>query len=143
MLEFDRSAFVIASTATEEEMLTWYREHVVWTDKTVNNKLLKKGILTRIYAPMVIIQGLRESDVFRSVIELAPTTLSRDKFLASIESSNSSRASASQSLPSRKMGRSEASHATARRVLEITASVLQEVAVPPLSPPGIDDGLIS
>lgn len=91
----------------------------------------------------VIIQGLRESGVFRSVIESAPTTLSRDKFLASIESSNSTRSSASQSLPSRKMGRSEVSHATARRVLEITASVLQEVAVPPLSPPGIDDGLIS
>ncbi|GFZ02634.1 elongation defective 1 protein [Actinidia rufa] len=53
MLEFDRAAFIIASTATEEEMLTWYREHVVWTDKAVNNKLLKKGILSRIYAPMV------------------------------------------------------------------------------------------
>ncbi|KAF7152993.1 hypothetical protein RHSIM_Rhsim01G0123200 [Rhododendron simsii] len=156
MLEFDRSgngsssllrtchlqAFIIASTATEEEMLTWYREHVVWTDKTINNKLLKKGILTRIYAPMAIMQGLRESGVFRSVIESAPTTLSRDKFLASIESSNSSRASASQSLPSRKMGRSEVSHATNRRVLESTDSAIHEVAVSPLPPPGMDDELM-
>lgn len=30
-----------------------YREHIVWTDKTLNLKLLRKGVLTRIYAPMV------------------------------------------------------------------------------------------
>ncbi|KAF9610562.1 hypothetical protein IFM89_023262, partial [Coptis chinensis] len=45
-------AFIIASTATEEEMLHWYHEHIVWADKTLNMKLLRKGILTRIYAPM-------------------------------------------------------------------------------------------
>lgn len=32
-----------------------FREHVVWTDKDVKLKLLRKGILTRIYAPMVSI----------------------------------------------------------------------------------------
>ncbi|GAB2267170.1 hypothetical protein Dimus_002154 [Dionaea muscipula] len=53
MLEFDRAAFIVASTATEEEMLRWYREHVVWMDKEIKLKLLRKGILTRIYAPMV------------------------------------------------------------------------------------------
>ena len=89
-----------------------------------------------------IIQGLRESGVFSSVISSAPTTLSKDKFLASIESSNSSRAAASQSLPSRKMGRSSESHATARKVLETAATVLHEVAVPPLSPPGMDDDFV-
>ncbi|KAK3024989.1 hypothetical protein RJ639_044366 [Escallonia herrerae] len=46
-------AFIIASLATEEEMLSWYREHVVWTDNAVNLKLLRKGILSRIYAPML------------------------------------------------------------------------------------------
>lgn len=30
-----------------------YREHVVWGDKDLRLKLLRKGILTRIYAPMV------------------------------------------------------------------------------------------
>lgn len=30
-----------------------YRERIVWTDKALNLKLLRKGILTRIYAPMV------------------------------------------------------------------------------------------
>lgn len=30
-----------------------YRQHVVWTDKELNLKLMRKGLLTRIYAPMV------------------------------------------------------------------------------------------
>ncbi|KAL0397607.1 UNVERIFIED_CONTAM: Glycosyltransferase-like KOBITO 1 [Sesamum calycinum] len=140
MLEFDRAAFIIASTATEEEMLNWYREHVVWTDKTLNLKLLRKGILTRIYAPMTIIQGLRESGVFGSIIASAQGTLSKDKFLASIESSNSSRAAESVSFHSRKIGRNTESQATARKVLETTSSIFQEAAIPPLSPPVMMDG---
>ncbi|GMI79635.1 hypothetical protein like AT2G41451 [Hibiscus trionum] len=78
MLDFDRAAFIIASTATEEEMLQWYRKHVVWTDEELKLKLLRRGILTRIYAPMVIIQGLRESGLFASVIQSAHTTISKD-----------------------------------------------------------------
>ncbi|ESR52143.1 hypothetical protein CICLE_v100311591mg, partial [Citrus x clementina] len=132
MLEFDRSAFIIASTATEEEMLNWYNEHVVWGDKDLKMKLLRKGILTRIYSPMVIIQGLRESGVFSSVIASAQKTLSKEKFLASIQSSNSSRAAASESLPSRKVVRSKD-----RKVLDIGAEFYEE-AVPPLPPPGIN-----
>lgn len=85
----------------------------------------------------VIIEGLKESGVFRSVIANAPTTLSRDKFLASIESSNSSRTGGGQSQPSRKIGRNteNQSQATVRKALE--AIELHEVAVPPLSPPGL------
>lgn len=141
MLEFDRAAFIIASTATEEEMLSWYREHVVWTDKTLNLKLMRKGILTRIYTPMAIIQGLRESGVFNSVIASAPTTLTKDKFLSTIHSSNSTGAVASGSLPSRKIGRlgDSQSQATARKVLETEAIAFHEEAVPPLSPPLVDD----
>uniref|UniRef100_A0A0D9UYP4 Glycosyltransferase family 92 protein n=1 Tax=Leersia perrieri TaxID=77586 RepID=A0A0D9UYP4_9ORYZ len=52
ILEFDRLAFIIASTATEEEMRNWFREHVLWNDKDTNLKLLRKGVMTRIYAPM-------------------------------------------------------------------------------------------
>ncbi|KAK2386195.1 glycosyltransferase protein [Trifolium repens] len=144
MLEFDRSAFIIASTATEEEMLKWYNEHVVWGDKELKIKLLRKGILTRIYTPMVIIQSLRESGVFSSVIASAPK-ISKEKFLHSIDSSNSTRAVASVSLPSRKIGRTKESQATVRKVLDFETSVFQEVAVPPQSPPGLveDSNLIS
>ncbi|CAI8596785.1 unnamed protein product [Vicia faba] len=144
MLEFDRSAFIIASTATEEEMLKWYNEHVVWGDKELKIKLLRKGILTRIYAPTVIIQSLRESGVFSSIIASAPT-LSKDKFLHSIDSSNSTRVVASIFHSSRKVGRIKESQATARRILDLESSVFQESAVPPESPPGVveDSNLIS
>ncbi|KAL5543661.1 hypothetical protein UlMin_007445 [Ulmus minor] len=118
MLKFDRSAFLIASTATQEEMKN------------------RKGILTRIYAPMVIIQGLQESGVFKSVIASAPTTLSKQKFLSTIEKSNSSRAVASESLPSRKIVRIKISQSTVRKILDTESLAFQEVAVPPLSPPG-------
>ncbi|KAL6124964.1 hypothetical protein ACLB2K_077472 [Fragaria x ananassa] len=138
MLEFDRAAFIIASTATEEEMLKWYHEHIVWDDKDIKIKLLRKGILTRIYAPMAIIQGLRESGVFSSVIASAPTTVSKEKFLATIDSSNSSRATASVSHPSRKIGRSRENKATARKTLDVEVAEFQEFAVPPLAPPIID-----
>ncbi|MED6138672.1 Glycosyltransferase-like KOBITO 1 [Stylosanthes scabra] len=137
MLEFDRSAFIIASTVNEDEMLKWYNEHVVWGDKEVKLKLLRKGILTRIYTPMVIIQSLRESGVFSSVIASAPT-LSKEKFLLSVDSSNSSRADASASLP-RKTARTLESEATARRILDIESATFHEVAVPPISPPEVED----
>ncbi|KAH9648935.1 glycosyltransferase-like KOBITO 1 [Citrus sinensis] len=103
MLEFDRAAFIFASTATEDEMLSWNREHVVWADKTLKRKLMMKGILTRIYAPMIITQGLRESGIYTSVIASANTTLSKDKILSSVESSNTTGESKSVN-SSRKIG---------------------------------------
>lgn len=77
--------------------------------------------------------------MFTSVIASAPSTLSKDKFLASIESSNSSRGAPPESLLTRKMGRNRVeSHATARKTLEATDHEIHEAAVPPLSPPGMD-----
>lgn len=137
MLEFDRAAFIIASTATEEEMGKWYQEHVVWGDKALNLKLLRKGILTRIYAPMVIVQGLRESGVFTSVIASANSNLAKDKFLSSIGSTNSTSANDKVTV-SRKIGKTE-SQATVRKVLVFADVAIHEAAVPPLSPPGVDD----
>ncbi|ESR34448.1 hypothetical protein CICLE_v10006786mg, partial [Citrus x clementina] len=124
MLEFDRAAFIFASTATEDEMLSWNREHVVWADKTLKRKLMMKGILTRIYAPMIITQGLRESGIYTSVIASANTTLSKDKILSSVESSNTT---------------GESKSATARRVLECIDDANYTLAIPPESPPDPDD----
>ncbi|KAL5076285.1 hypothetical protein RYX36_015269, partial [Vicia faba] len=92
----------------------------------------------------VIIQSLRESGVFSSIIASAPT-LFKDKFLHSIDSSNSTRAVASIFHSSRKVGRIKESQATARRILDLESSVFQESAVPPESPPGVveDSNLIS
>ncbi|KAK9682490.1 hypothetical protein RND81_10G077200 [Saponaria officinalis] len=141
MLEFDRAAFIIASTATEAEMQKWYQEHVVWGDKALNLKLLRKGILTRIYAPMVIVQGLRESGLFTSVIASASTTHPKDKLISSLETSNSSRTDQSV-VSSRKVGKTTDFQATARKVLEVADEVVHEAAVPPLSPPGVDDDVM-
>ncbi|CAK8543152.1 unnamed protein product [Lathyrus sativus] len=139
MLDFDRDAFIIASTATEEEMLQWYREHIVWTDKALKMKLFRKGILTRIYAPMIIIQSLRESGVFSSVIaKAAQTTITKDKFLKSIESSNSTRNDRSEMISSRKIDAGGVSQAIARRILEVIDDSIPS-AIPPLSSPGYDD----
>ncbi|XP_058749920.1 glycosyltransferase-like At2g41451 [Vicia villosa] len=139
MLDFDRAAFIIASTATEEEMLQWYREHIVWTDKALKMKLIRKGILSRIYAPMVIIQSLKESGVFSSVIaKAAQTTISKDKFLKSVESSNSSRNGRSEMISSRKIDAGGVSQAIARRILEVIDDSIPS-AIPPLSPPSYDD----
>jgi hypothetical protein len=35
----------------------------VWTNKDLNLKLIIKGLLTRIYVAMVIVQGLKEAGV--------------------------------------------------------------------------------
>lgn len=109
-------AFIIASTSTSEEMLQWYREHVVWTDEKLKLKLLKKGILTRIYAPMVIIQELREAGVFTSVVTSAHMSFS-NKSSISRESSSS--------------------HATVRKVLEFddTDDLVGESEVDSAVPP--------
>ncbi|WJX78321.1 Glycosyltransferase-like KOBITO 1 [Trifolium repens] len=139
MLDFDRAAFIIASTATEEEMLLWYRERIVWTNKALNTKLIRKGILTRIHAPMVIIQSLRESGVFSSVIAKATqTTISKDNFLKSVESSNSTRNTRSEMLSSRKIDAGGVTQAIGRRILEVIDDSIPS-AIPPLSPPDHDD----
>ncbi|KAF4361092.1 hypothetical protein F8388_016901 [Cannabis sativa] len=93
----------------------------------------------------VIIQGLRESGVFSSVIaSSASSNISKEKFLTTIgsTSSNSTRAVASESLPSRKIGKIRKNQATVRKVLTIenaASASYQEAAVPPLSPPSSDD----
>nr|XP_009785409.1 PREDICTED: uncharacterized protein LOC104233677 isoform X1 [Nicotiana sylvestris]XP_016450599.1 PREDICTED: glycosyltransferase-like At2g41451 isoform X1 [Nicotiana tabacum] len=136
MLEFDRAAFIIASTVTEEEMLQWYREHVVWTDKTLIRKLIKKGILTRIYTPMVIIQGLKESGVFASVVASAHRNIIKEESLSSTGNRNASRYPHITDTFPRKMGRILEPQATARKFLEFSETDRQ--AISPQSPPGMD-----
>ncbi|CAD6233688.1 unnamed protein product [Miscanthus lutarioriparius] len=132
ILEFDRLAFIIASTATEEEMKNWYREHVVWTDKDSNLKLLRKGVLTRIYAPMAIIRGLKESGVFTNAVTSA-------KAQSKIKSSNMGLENEAIQLngtagQSTLEGGHEKLQATVRKILEMVDA--QEEAMPPMSPPG-------
>ncbi|KAJ3695683.1 hypothetical protein LUZ60_001060 [Juncus effusus] len=128
MLDFDRAAFIIASTATEEEMKRWYNEHVVWNDKQLNLKLLRKGIMARIYAPMSIIQGLRESGVFASAIEAGQPRLKQK--LASSQNRTISQISENT--------RTVSQVSSGRKILEISDFIfIKDGAIPPLSPPGL------
>ncbi|WOL11049.1 glycosyltransferase-like [Canna indica] len=138
MLDFDRNAFIIASTATEEEMLRWYNEHVVWNDKQLNLKLLRKGILTRIYTPMAIVQALRETGALSSAITSAQT-LSHQRLNSTTETLlNKTTAFSDVNDRTSKKARTEGreSQATARKILEIVSGM--ESAIPPMSPPGLD-----
>ncbi|KMT15105.1 hypothetical protein BVRB_3g062240 [Beta vulgaris subsp. vulgaris] len=131
MLEFDRSAFIIASTASEEEMLQWYNEHVVWNNEALKLKLLRFGILARIYAPMDIIQTLRESGVFASVIASAQANSSN-------RNNDSSDNVGARKLFSEKL-RIEFPEITRRVLDDIGGGHDHLQAVPPLSPPGLHD----
>ncbi|KAL2926215.1 Glycosyltransferase-like KOBITO 1 [Bienertia sinuspersici] len=83
--------------------------------------------------------GLREAGVFTNIIDSASTPLSKDKFLSSIESSNSTRHDESV-VSSRKIGEvTTESQATVRKVLEFTDFATHEAAVPPLPAPLLDD----
>jgi hypothetical protein len=150
MLEFDRSAFIIASTATEEEMRHWYRDRIVWTDKDLNLKLMRKGLLTRIYAPMVIVQGLKEAGVFSNALAsghaVLEKSISKEQFLSSMSNTSITNSSVAQTVENKdgdknqaklmeKVGEGE-TQAAFRKLLE--ASVHTVVAVPPLAPPSLD-----
>ncbi|KAM0863081.1 hypothetical protein ACQ4PT_044826 [Festuca glaucescens] len=131
MLDFDRAAFIIASTASEEEMLRWYNERVVWNDRQLNLKLLRKGVLTRIYTPMAIVQGLRESGVFTSVIA-ASQSAANDKVPFQKNKTDSE--------PGNVSGRFISSNS--RKILSIVEPPFRDndvSAVPPLLPPGLDE----
>ncbi|XP_062230558.1 glycosyltransferase-like KOBITO 1 [Phragmites australis] len=132
ILEFDRLAFIIASTATEEEMRNWFRERVMWNDKDTNLKLLRKGVLTRIYAPMAIIRGLKESGVFTSAVTSAKAQSKMKSSNMGLENKESIRPNVTAG-ESTLEGNNDKLQATARKILEMVED--QEEAMPPMSPP--------
>ncbi|CAI5504832.1 unnamed protein product [Closterium sp. Naga37s-1] len=71
MLDFDRLAFIIASTQTEEQMFQWYKDHVVWSDRDMIEKLLKKGIFGRIHTPQLILRSIYATVVINRTLEAA------------------------------------------------------------------------
>lgn len=134
-----------------------YREHVVWTDKDTNLKLLRKGVLTRIYAPMVssnlnlvifqlvevvsyccyiyaqclqaIIRGLKESGVFTSAVTSAKAESSN----MGLENKGSIQLNVTAGQSTLEGGHGKL-QATVRKILEMVDA--QEEAMPPMSPPG-------
>lgn len=93
----------------------------------------------------MIIQGLRDSGVFSSVITAAEqASISKEKFLSSVESSNFSRTTTSdRAFSSRRVGKIDFKATTARRVLEFTDDSIHPSAIPPRSPPELEDSYIA
>jgi hypothetical protein len=58
ILQFDRQAFLQASTSTDAELATFFKDRLVWDDAGVVSDLVKKGLLVRLYEPLVLIQAL-------------------------------------------------------------------------------------
>lgn len=71
------------------------------------------------------------------MIESALTNLPKDTFLSSIENLNTSRADESKVFSSRKMGKHTENQANGRKILAISDTDF--AAIPPLSPPSMDD----
>lgn len=72
------------------------------------------------------------------IAKAAQTTISKDNFLKSVDSSNATRNARSEMLSSRKIDAGGASQAIARRILEVIDDSIPS-AIPPLSPPYHDD----
>eukprot|EP00884_Botryococcus_braunii_P019389 jgi/Botrbrau1/6133/Bobra.331_2s0028.1 len=58
ILPFDRMAFLAASMKTDEELMKWFRDRLVWNEPDTVIDLLKSGLFVRIYAPQVVMRGL-------------------------------------------------------------------------------------
>ncbi|KAK9861034.1 hypothetical protein WJX84_012365 [Apatococcus fuscideae] len=56
ILPFDRMAFLAASMKSDEELMGWFRERLVWNDPAVVMDLLKNGLFVRLYTPQVLEQ---------------------------------------------------------------------------------------
>lgn len=52
-LVYGVQAFLAASLKTDEELLGWFNERLVWNDQSVVSEMLKNGLFVRIYAPQV------------------------------------------------------------------------------------------
>ncbi|KAH0679305.1 hypothetical protein KY284_020390 [Solanum tuberosum] len=93
-----------------------HSSHEMATLESLNMELVlgKRRSFHHLLQQSVIVQGLRESGVFSSIVLSSQESISKDKFLASFESNSSSKAAASESLPSRKIGRNQHSQAARR-----------------------------
>ena len=47
-------AFLAASMKSDEELMGWFRERLVWNDPAVVMDLLKNGLFVRLYTPQVM-----------------------------------------------------------------------------------------
>lgn len=61
ILDFDRVLYVKWDEMNEDEMRDFYNKRVVWRDQGLKKRLLANGLFTRIYAPQIIMDGIRRT----------------------------------------------------------------------------------
>lgn len=61
ILNFDRLAFLEASLKTEEELMEFFKQRLVWEDKETVASLVKKGLFLRLYEPQLLLRGFLET----------------------------------------------------------------------------------
>jgi len=68
ILEFDRQAFVEASLRTDEELMEFFKERLVWENEKEVEDMLAKGLFARLYEPQLMLRGIRSSLVSKGKI---------------------------------------------------------------------------
>jgi Glycosyl transferase family 2 len=61
ILPFDRMAFLEASLKTDDKLMDFFKERLVWEDNESVVKLVRKGLFARLYEPQLMIRGLRQA----------------------------------------------------------------------------------
>jgi hypothetical protein len=61
ILQFDRLAFLEASLKDDEKLMEFFKARLVWDDSEEVGLLVHEGLFVRLYAPQVMIRGLREA----------------------------------------------------------------------------------
>ncbi|KAK9843726.1 hypothetical protein WJX81_003815 [Elliptochloris bilobata] len=77
ILPFDRMAFLAASMRSDEELIRWFRERLVWNDPATVTDLLKNGLFVRLYEPQVLIRGFMAADDGSPSLQAAATQLAQ------------------------------------------------------------------
>uniref|UniRef100_A0A7S0RE07 Glycosyltransferase family 92 protein n=1 Tax=Pyramimonas obovata TaxID=1411642 RepID=A0A7S0RE07_9CHLO len=88
ILDFDRLAYKMSSTMAEDKLRQWYRNHVVWTDKSVVTKLVANGLFDRIYTPQVILQGMMAQEAIQVTRSKDTVLQNRTKDLLAINNNS-------------------------------------------------------
>ena len=62
ILEFDRVVYTKWDELNEAEMREFYNERVVYRDKTLKAKILSNGLYSRMYAPQIMMSGIKQAN---------------------------------------------------------------------------------
>lgn len=68
ILDFDRLAFMEASLRTDDELMDFFKERLVWDNEKDVNELMQKGLFARLYEPQLMLRGIKQSLIAKGKI---------------------------------------------------------------------------